>query len=318
MKISREVKLGFIGAVTLFLFVWGLSYLKGKDILGRQLTIFAEYDNVSGLVETNPVVVSGVKIGQVDRIYFHPDGSGKIMVRMIVGRDIGIPVNSVARLTGADFMGFREIDIILGDSRVNVFNGDTLATLTSASLTEEVSQQIAPLKHQAENLLAQIDSVLAVVQNIFNAETRENISQSIESIKQTIVTIEKTTATVDTTFSRQASRLAVILSNAESISNNLRQNNEAITNIIQNFSELSDTMAALEIAKTMEDVNKTMEALSAAMDKINRGEGSLGLLVNDEELYRNLETSSKQLELLLEDIRQNPRRYINVSVFGRN
>jgi len=318
LKISREVKLGFIGAVTLFLFVWGLSYLKGKDILGRQLTIFAEYDNVSGLVETNPVVVSGVKIGQVDRIYFHPDGSGKIMVRMIVGRDIGIPVNSVARLTGADFMGFREIDIILGDSRVNVFNGDTLATLTSASLTEEVSQQIAPLKHQAENLLAQIDSVLAVVQNIFNAETRENISQSIESIKQTIVTIEKTTATVDTTFSRQASRLAVILSNAESISNNLRQNNEAITNIIQNFSELSDTMAALEIAKTMEDVNKTMEALSAAMDKINRGEGSLGLLVNDEELYRNLETSSKQLELLLEDIRQNPRRYINVSVFGRN
>ncbi len=305
-------------AITLFLFIWGLTYLKGKDIFSKQLTVYAVYENVSGLVETNPVVVSGVKVGQVDQIYFHPDGSGRIMVRIIMGRQINIPNNSVARLTGADFMGFREIDVVLGNSGVPLANGDTLGTLISASLTEEVSQQIMPLKLQTENLLAQVDSVLAVIQAIFNADTRDNITRSIDGIRQTIVNLQETTATVDSTFSQQASRLAVIVANAESISTNLRQNNEAITNIIQNFSEISDTLAALELAQTMEDVNKAMEAFSGTMEKINRGEGSIGLLVNDEELYRNLERSSKQLDLLLEDIRQNPRRYINVSVFGKN
>jgi len=305
-------------AITLFLFIWGLTYLKGKDIFSRQLSVYAVYENVSGLVESNPVVLSGVKIGQVDQIYFHPDGSGRIMVKMIMKMEINIPNNSVARLTGADFMGFREIEILLGNSGIPVINGDTLPSLISASVIEEVGQQMLPLKHQAENLLAQADSVLAVIQYIFDAETRDNITRSFDGIRQTIVNLEETTATIDSTFSQQASRLAVIVANAESISTNLRQNNEAITNIIQNFSEISDTLAALELAKTMEDVNKTMEAFSETMEKINRGEGSVGLLVNDEELYRNLEQSSKQLDLLLEDIRENPRRYINVSVFGRN
>ncbi len=305
-------------AITLFLFIWGLTYLKGKDIFSRQLSVYAVYENVSGLVESNPVVLSGVKIGQVDQIYFHPDGSGRIMVKMIMKMEINIPNNSVARLTGADFMGFREIEILLGNSGIPVINGDTLPSLISASVIEEVGQQMLPLKHQAENLLAQADSVLAVIQYIFDAETRDNITRSFDGIRQTIVNLEETTATIDSTFSQQASRLAVIVANAESISTNLRQNNEAITNIIQNFSGISDTLAALELAKTMEDVNKTMEAFSETMEKINRGEGSVGLLVNDEELYRNLEQSSKQLDLLLEDIRENPRRYINVSVFGRN
>ncbi len=318
MKITREIKLGIIVTATIFVFVWGVSYLKGKDIFNRQLTIYAEYENVSGLLETNPVVVSGVKIGQVERIYFHPDGSGKIMVQLILGRQISIPSNSVARLTGADFMGFREIDIVMGNSPQAIKNGDTLASLTSASITEEVSRQIAPLTTQAESLLLKIDSVLGAVLEIFNAETRRNLTQSIESMRQTLGNIQNTTTTLDTTFAHQAKRLAVIMSNAESITTNLSQNNQAITNVISNLSELSDTMAALEIAQTMQNVNNTMEALAASMDKINRGQGSLGLLVNDDQLYRNLEASSKQLEQLLKDIRQNPGRYINVSVFGRN
>lgn len=318
MKFSREIKLGFIIALTLFLFIWGINYLKGKDIFSSQMTVFAIYDQVNGLIESNPVSVNGVKIGQVDRITFHPDGSGKILVTLILGRQIEIPNNSIARLVGADLMGTREIEIVFGTASIPLANGDTLRSEVTASLTEEVSRQMLPFKIQAENLLAQVDSVLAVIQYIFNAETRDNIAQSIESINKTVRNIEQTSATVDTTFARQATRLAVIVANAESISTNLRQNNEAITNIIHNFSELSDTFAALEIAKTMEDVNKSMEAFSLAMDKINRGEGSIGLLVNDDELYHNLENSSKQLELLLEDIRKNPRRYINVSVFGKN
>jgi phospholipid/cholesterol/gamma-HCH transport system substrate-binding protein len=306
LKISREVKLGLIISFTLFLFFWGFNYLKGKDIFSRQLSIYAEYDDVRGLVETNPVVVSGVKIGQVERIYFHPDGSGKIVIRMILDRQIKIPTNSVARLTGADFMGFREIDIILGDSPVFITTGDTLASLTSFSAIDEVTKQLMPITGQAENMLLQIDSVLTAINQIFTQETRDNITKSIANLNQTMHQV-----------SRQTSRLDDIFSNVQSITNNLNENNEAISNILKNFSEISDTLAALELAKTMKEVDQSLESFSAIMDKINNGEGSVGLLINDEELYRNLEASSKQLEKLLEDVRKNPGRYVNISVFGK-
>lgn len=307
MKISREVKLGLLGTLTLFLFIWGIAYLKGKDIFSSQLTIYSEFGNVTGLVETNPVIVSGVKIGQVDEISFHPDGSGRIIVSMILNKEIGIPKNSVAHLKGADFMGFREIELIIGDAPAKVSNGDTIVSRTSTSLLEDAGQQLAPVKEQAEVLLARVDSVLAAIQYVFSEDIQNNLTQSIESLKNTMVTIDK-----------QSGRLDAIMANAESITTNLKDNNESITNIIQNFSSISDTLAALEIAQTMAEVNTTMESLSGTMEKIQRGEGSIGLLVNDDALYQNLETSSKKLDLLLEDIRLNPRRYINVSVFGKN
>lgn len=307
MKISREVKLGLLGTLTLFLFIWGIAYLKGKDIFSSQLTIYSEFGNVTGLVETNPVIVSGVKIGQVDEISFHPDGSGRIIVSMILNKEIGIPKNSVAHLKGADFMGFREIELIIGDAPATVSNGDTIVSRTSTSLLEDAGQQLAPVKEQAEVLLARVDSVLAAIQYVFSEDIQNNLTQSIESLKNTMVTIDK-----------QSGRLDAIMANAESITTNLKDNNESITNIIQNFSSISDTLAALEIARTMAEVNTTMESLSGTMEKIQRGEGSIGLLVNDDALYQNLETSSKKLDLLLEDIRLNPRRYINVSVFGKN
>ena len=307
MKFSREAKLGLLGTLTLFLFIWGLSYLKGKDLFSRQITLITEYDNVSGLVETNPVVVSGVKTGQVQKITFHPDGSGRIMVSLILNKDIAIPKNSVAHLKGGDFMGFREIELLLGDAPERVSNGDTLISKTSSSLMEDVGQQFGPLKQQAEGLLLSIDSVLTAINFVFNEDTRKNLSLSIESMKNTMVTVDQ-----------QSNRLAAIMANAESITANLKDNNQTITNILQNFSTISDTLAALELGRTMAEVNSTMEALSLTIGKIQRGEGSMGLLVNDEELYRNLETTSRNLDLLLEDIRKNPRRYINVSVFGKN
>ena len=317
MKISREVKLGFIGAVTLFLFIWGINYLKGRDLFTRQITFYAEYEHVTGLIESNPVLVSGVKIGQVNSIYFHPDGSGRVIVECLVDLQIPIPSNSIAQLVGADLLGTREIVIKLGDSPVLLQTGDTLQTYTQATIAEEVSRQMLPFKQQAESLLAQVDTVLAVIQYTFSPETRDNIVRSIESISRTLVNLEHTTHKVDTAVEAQITRLSVILNNAEAITTNLRDNNEAITNIFQNFSAISDTLAAAEIEKTILKANETLDEFSAVVEKINRGEGSLGLLVNDQELYNNLQSSSGQLEKLLQDVRENPRKYFNISVFGR-
>jgi phospholipid/cholesterol/gamma-HCH transport system substrate-binding protein len=317
MKIKREVKLGVVIVGTILLFIWGLNYLKGTDLFTKQIRFIALYDQVGGLIESNPVIVSGVKIGQIQKIAFHPDGSGRVVVESIIDKVINIPENSVARLVSSGLLGNREIEIILGDSDKFIENGDTLSTSIQASLQEEVSQQMLPFKKQAENLLAQIDSVMAVIQYIFNEKSRASIAESLENIRLTLSNFERTTHTLDTTFYSQAKRIATIISNAESITTNLEKSNESITLIIKNFEAVSDSLAASNIKQTIQNANLAIEELEIILEKINKGEGSIGLLISDDKLYKNLQGSSLQLEKLLEDIKSDPKKYFKISVFGR-
>lgn len=316
MKIKREFKIGLLAAAAIFLFIWGLNFLKGKDIFSRQLIFYAVYDDVTGLIESNPVSLNGVNIGQVNRIRFMPDGSGRILVENIIRRDVIIPDNSISILTGMSLTGTREIIISLGDSPNLISDGDTLKSSQQASLQDEVSQLVAPIKQRADELFMQVDSVMIVFQAIFNEQTRRNIVISFESIQNTLSNLEQTTETLDRTIDQESTRLSAILYNAESISTNLKNNNELISNVIQNFSSISDSIAAANLQQTLAHTEESLASLNAILEKVNKGEGSLGLLVNDEELYNNMQLSSKQLEMLLEDIRKNPGSYINISVFG--
>jgi phospholipid/cholesterol/gamma-HCH transport system substrate-binding protein len=312
VKVAREIKLGILTVLTIFLVVWGMNYLKGRDIFSRQITFYAVYNDVSGLIQSNPVSLNGVNIGQVNRIGFLPDGSGRILIECIIDNVVPIPANSTSMLSGASLTGSREIILLLGDSPQTINSGDTLASSMQISLQEEVSQLVIPIRERAEELFAQVDSVMVVFQSIFNPQTRNNITSSFGSIQQTLENLERTTDT----FDKESTRIANILANVESISQNLRNNNENLTNILTNFSEISDTLAAANIRQTMANAEQSVQNLNQVLDKINRGEGSLGLLVNDEKLYRNLDNSATQLELLLEDIRRNPGRYVRISVFG--
>lgn len=316
MKITREFKIGILAVAAIFLFIWGLNFLKGKDIFSRQLIFYAVYDDVTGLIESNPVSLNGVNIGQVNRIRFMPDGSGRILVENIIRRDVVIPDNSISVLTGMSLTGTREIIISLGDSPNLISDGDTLKSSQQASLQDEVSQLVAPIKQRADELFVQVDSVMMVFQAIFNVQTQRNIIRSFESIQNTLDNLEQTTETLDKTIDEESTRLSAILSNAESISSNLKNNNELISNIIQNFSSISDSISAANLQQTLTHTEESLASLNSILDKVNKGEGSLGLLVNDEELYNNMQSSSRQLELLLEDIRKNPGSYINISVFG--
>lgn len=318
MKISREIKIGVIGLATIALFFWGIFFLQGTELFSRKIAFYAVYDQIDNLMETNPVTVNGVAIGQVNRIMFHPDGSGRVIVRCLVGPQIGIPSNSIARLATAGLMGNREIQLILGTSHEIIVSGDTLNTEITASLAQEVSEQLMPLRVQAEQLFDQVQSVLNVINSILYEDTRQNLVKSVESLANTLSHLESTTHYFDSTLAGQVNRLSVIFANVESITTNLRQNNQAISNIIHNLSSVSDTLAAIDFAHTMHHVNSSMAGLSAIVEKINRGEGSMGLLIHDEELYRNIQNASQQLDSLIIDIRENPRRYFNVSVFGRN
>ena len=318
MKISREVKIALTFIVTLALFVWGFNFLSGKDVFSRERTFYAVYNSVNGLNEANPVVISGFKVGQVKNIQFLPDGSGRILVEfMITNNDIKIPKNSIARLFSSDIMGSRAIEIKLGNASAEAVEGDTLKTEMGATLGEEVSVQMLPIKQKFENVMLSLDSVLVIIQSIFNENTRQNLAMSFESIKLTIQNLEHTTYNIDTLVTTQRFKLAGIISNVESISANIKNNNDKITNIINNFSNISDTLAKAKIASTINNANKALAEFNDILAKVNSGQGSLGMLINNDSLYKNLESSSNQLNQLIEDIKLNPQRYLHFSLIGR-
>lgn len=317
MKIKKEIKLGILFITAILLTIWGINYLKGKDIFTRQVVFYAVYDEVSGLLASNPVTVSGVKIGQVDRIRFMPDGSGRVLIRAVVDQQIKIPVNSSAYITSSDIFGYKEIQIGLGDNRNYIKSGDTLTGVFKPSFAEALARQMEPMQDQAQSFVEKLDSIITSVNSILSPDNRLIINESIQSLQQSVHSIENTARVIDQTVEDESERLSQIFKMAESIISNIENNNESIDRIIKNFEGISGTLASAEVSNTITNAAEALESLNKIVQKIERGEGSAGLLLNDDELYQKLQGSSEQLELLLEDIKNNPQRYFNISVFGR-
>jgi phospholipid/cholesterol/gamma-HCH transport system substrate-binding protein len=315
MKISREVKIGAFGIVTLTLFIIGVNFIKGKDIFHKSRTFYAVYEATSGIQDAAPVSINGLGVGKVTAMRFVNNHSSKILVELTVYNPIIIPSNSVARIFSLDLLGTKNIEIILGDSKIPAQSGDTLVGANQLSLTEEVNNQVAPIKAKAENLLSSLDTMVTVLQSVFNRETRGSINASFKSIQSTLGNLESTSFNLDTLVYGQRKRLERIMFNIESITQNFRENNENISKILTNFSAISDTLAKSNLARTLTDVNNVLSKVDAITAKINNGEGSIGLLVNDKKLYENLDKSAAQLNALIEDMKLNPHRYVNFSVF---
>ena len=315
LKISREIKVGFIFVVAISVMIWGLMYLKGLEIFKSKRTFFAEYEYVNGLVAANPVSIKGMKVGQVKTLYFSKKDPRKIIVELVVENDYPIPKNSVAKIVSTSLIGSKEIEISLGDSKEVLESGDTLKALTEATLGEEVNRQILPLKKKAENLISSIDTVAIIIQELLNKNTRDNLVGAIEHIKEALQNLAHTTYNIDTLVETQRNHLASIIANVESISYNLRQNNDKIKNILANFSDISDSLVKANIPAILNNIDRTISDLDVAIGKINRGEGSVGLLLNDKKLYDEVTKAARDLNLLLEDIKANPSKYVKVSVF---
>lgn len=316
MKIRREIKIGALFVLALAAFIWGFNYLKGTNLFYNRLILYAVYDDIGGLTSANPVFIKGMKVGQVHQVYFEGKGSTRIIARLMIDADVPIPVNSIARIHSFDIMGSKAIELRLGDSPVFAQSDDTLKSDVQASLQEEVNKQVQPIKLKAEELLSSLDTLVTAIQAVFDDKARANIGQSFESIKLTIRSLEHTSYTFDTLIQTEKRRMAVILENVESISTNLRNSNEEITNAILNISSISDSLAATNVKQTFAHIESSLNRLSLVMDKVESGEGSLGLLINDPGLYNELEVASRELNQLLEDMKLNPGRYLHFSVFG--
>lgn len=316
MKISKEAKIGLIITSGIALLFWGVNYLKGKDFLTSQLVVFAVYDRVDGLTASNPVQVNGMKIGSVSKLSLLPDHSGRVLVTMHISGKVLIPRNSIAQIFNTDLLGTKGIRFLFGNSTENVVDGDTLTPDIQKSLSQEVSSQVAPLRAKAESMISSMDSVLMIIRTVFNEDTKRNLRRSFESISNSLLSIEHLTKDMDTVLAKQG-RLRIIFDNLESISSNLRNNNEHLSNAIENFSAISDTIAQSNLSETLSKTQETLEGTSLLLQRINKGEGTLGQLAVNDSLYRNLNSTSQDLDLLLKDLRENPKRYVNFSVFGK-
>ncbi|NOQ26420.1 MAG: MCE family protein [Bacteroidales bacterium] len=306
MKLNKETKIGIIAAIIISCFIWGFNFLKGKNILTTNDSFYAVYSNIGGLEEASPVIISGYKVGVVESIKLHENKQNKIVVKFSLKEDLSIPLNTEAIIYPASLIAGKAIKLNFSDSKEFHLNGDTLIGTLEQDLISNLSDELIPVKNKIENLVVSMDSVLA----IFDNQRKENLKNSLDNL-------EHITNNLSELLDADNSKLAKILSNAESISNNLKNNNEQIAKILTNFSNISDSIEQANIKTTILNANKTLAEFSQISTKINSGEGTIGMLINNDSLYVNLNNLAADLDSLIIDLNENPKRYVHFSLFGK-
>ena len=301
--------------MTIGLFIWGFSFLKGQRIFSPSTTFYVIYENVGGLAESSDIILSGYKIGHVDGIRF--EGINKMTVRLVIESRFQLPRGSIARIFSSDILSARAIQIVPGLSSEMHLPGDTLTGEIEPDFIEAISNYLVPLTARASDLMASMDSMMNIFHSVLDDDFRENFAGIVGNIDKTMISLQRSVYSADTLLTLEDSRLNRIIDNLESISGNLSGSNEDISTILSNFASVSDSLARAEIVSTINHLNAVLSETALVMEKIERGEGSLGKLMSDENLYNNLESATENLDLLLMDIKDRPGRYVNFSVFGR-
>lgn len=316
----RIAKTGVLFVVIIAITIWGVNFIKSNDLLSSKTKLHGIYTDVSELAVGNHVYVNGTKIGKVVHVDFIDGNLNKLDVEFHVRNDIKIPKGSIAKIKSIDLLGTMGIEIVLNkDSKEYYKSKDTLKTAVETSLSEEVNKQILPLKIKTENMVGTLDSLLVAFRAVFNPKTRANIKQSFAHIQTTLKNLENSSVLLDKIMVSGKDRVATILKNAESITQNLENNNENIDKILKNFGDISDTLAAANLVGVIDNADKTLAKFNSIMTKIDKGEGTLGLLLKDEDLYNKLDKTSDDLDKLFIDIKEHPRRYVRFSAisFGK-
>lgn len=317
MKLSKEVKVGIVTTVAIGCFLYGFNFLKGKNLFSTQRKFYAVYSDIDGLVEADPLLINGFKIGMVGDIELFPDTTGRLIVTLIVKDDIQIPKTSIAKVVSSGLLSEKAVQLILGKNMIYAESGDTLLSAQEDNLKQAVNKTIAPLQQKANSLISSIDSVMTVVQEVLNDKTRKNLTNSFESIRQALSSLETTSYRLDTMVVAEKAKISNILSKVNILASTLSNNSANLSNIINNFSNISDSLAKSNIASAINNADVALSQAASIFTKINKGEGTMGMLVNNDSLYRKLDSSAAELDKLLEDLRLNPERYVQLSVFGK-
>ncbi|WP_421807490.1 MlaD family protein [Flagellimonas sp.] len=303
MKLSREIKTGIIVVAGIVAFLFGLSYLKSSPLFENNKTFYAVYDDVGGLQPGTQVSINGFNVGNVTDIRFK-DSSGKLLVTLTVTNKFEFSKSSIAELFDTGIIGGKGLQIVpVFDDGPTAQSGDTLPSKIKPGLTELVQQKLTPLQMKVEGAVSHADSLLMNVNQILDDPTKKQLQETIVSMNQLVGS-----------FKTSADNLNVLLENNKTQLDSSLKN---VNHITSNFSKLSDSLVSADLGKTLAEFQGTVSKLNGILAKIEEGEGSLGKLHKDDALYNNLAEASRELDLLLQDFRLNPKRYVNVSVFGK-
>lgn len=310
MKIKNETKVGVLAAFSIALLTIGYNFLKGNSIFSNETILYARYPQVDGLTVSKPVLINGYQIGRVAALELQPDATIKATLK--INGKYEIPKNTIARLEGTDLLGSKAIVLTLGNDKNFAEDGDYLQTNVEKGLMETFQ----PVQKKAEMMIAKMDSILTSVNTILNPNLQKNIDRSFNSIAGTLTTLEATSKKVDALVGSESSKLSAILSNVEAITANFKNNGAKIDAVMNNLKSVTNKVAALNFEQTVNNANKAMADLQTMINDIKGGKGTIGALLNDRQMYDNLNNASKNLDALMIDLKANPKRYVHFSVFG--
>lgn len=264
--------------------------------------MFVEYENVEGLATSSPVTINGLTVGKVKSITLKD--SGKLLIEMQINNDFPITKGSLAQIYSPSPIGGKQIAIVPNSATKDLaVSGDFLVSSMKVGFIDSLTGQIDPLKVKLDKLLDNANNVLVSVNQVFDKRTRENFQNSLATLNETMAEFKIASKEVNGMLADNKSKISATMTNVEKASGN--------------FSKLSDTLAKANIGKTVKSLEKTLANVDKMMASLESGKGTMGKLIKDETLYNNFAKTSKELELLLQDLRLNPTRYVNVSLFGK-
>lgn len=300
MKLSYEIKTALLVMSGIFLFIVMINYLKSNDIFVSDRSFFAIYEDVEGVSTGTPVTISGFNVGSVQDISFYGDDA-KLLLKFRVENDFEFSSNSIAQIYETGLIGGKALAIIPVNGKNLAISGDTLQSDIAPGLTELVNDKLSPLQEKIESMVVSADSLLIAVNSVFDIETKQNLTTSIENFSATIQSAKKSVDVFEEVLGNNENRLNSIIVNADQS--------------LKNFSNLSENFDELDLV--IENLSKSSTNINSITSEIKSGNGLVNKVVYDEVFVESLDQISSNINLLLEDLRMNPKRYVHFSLFGK-
>ncbi|WP_029273112.1 MlaD family protein [Flavobacterium sp. KJJ] len=303
MKLTREIKTAILVIASILLFIWGYSFLKGRDLFTNYKTLYVEYDNVEDLAASAPVTINGLVVGKVNKITIN-ELTGKLLVELQLKTDFPISKTSTASLYSPSLIGGKQIKIVpnLADKDPAV-EGQALVGNVELGLTDSLGGKLEPIQQKLDKMLVNIDVLVSGLNNTLDKTTQENLKKTIAELSQTMQQFHKASGSLNNILDTNKGQINSAVANLNKMSSN--------------FNKISDSLNKADLGKTVRNLNQTLAKVDGLMSNLNSGKGTAGKLLTDDALYKNLAKTSKELELLLQDVRLYPTRYVNVSLFGK-
>ena len=307
-KISNEVKVGFTVLVTIVSFIFLFNFLKGKDLFNSTAYYYAVYDKIGGLAESSPVEVNGYKVGIVQSIDFVDAVSGKLLVAFSVDRNFKLPKNTVAEVLPLSLIAGMKVQFVYGNGPGFYSDGDTIPGRLAVSIIDKVETELIPVKERITSLIVSADSAITSINKIMDEGFGKDLGETMSNLNST-------TASIDNIIGTNEKELKATLGSVSKFSEMLSANTGKLNSTFSNLEAISDTLAAADIYTTISNLKASLEGASKMMNNLNSGKGSAGQLLTNDSLYMNLSNSLSSLNLLLEDMKANPKKYVHFSLF---